>query len=106
MSDLGPYTQNREYFLHVQSDGTEVAVSDHPQWARESLRVQIVRAGRGWVDEVTRVFTVEQSWPEPNVMLRYLIVKPHGRGWRRDAKADAHADKWTQWRRRRTWEIT
>jgi hypothetical protein len=98
--DLGPWTPNNanEYFLHVKPDGTEVSA----EIERQSLLVTIVSVGDGFVDEVTRVFTFER---EDRGCYFFDIVEPHGRGWVRDAAADAHTDKWSMWKRRRTWRI-
>jgi hypothetical protein len=99
---LGPWTLNsdNQYFLHVTHDGREIG--EQHERKRESLRVTVVAVGDGFVDETTRVFTFER---EDRGALYFDTIAPRGRGWERDADADAHADKWTAWRRRRTWRI-
>ena len=87
-----------KYLLHVRSDGTEMLVPDTADWDRQSLTVKIEAIGEGWIDESTRVGTVEDC---DGIILRYLVIPPHGVGWMRDADTDRDYDKWSAWKRRR-----
>jgi hypothetical protein len=96
--NLGPLTQDGQYHLHVKADGTEIAA----EIKQQSHLVTIVEVGENFVVETTKVSTFKR---EERGCQFFDTIEPRGRGWVRDVEADKHADRWTMWKRRRTWRV-
>jgi hypothetical protein len=95
MDDLGPPTKDDQYYLHVPQWGHATEIAE--EVPRQSVHVTIVERGDGYVIETTRTYNCPRA--EGGKVI-WDAIKPPG-GW----MLDEPSDHWTQWRRRRTWQV-